>query len=86
MNNPLFNNIEKKTGVKMDEVMKLVGNVQNANFNDEATVRSIIKQVAQIANKPVKPEMEDQIVNSIINNKEQMDFGTIAKMLDNKNK
>ncbi|UTW69104.1 stage VI sporulation protein F [Anaerobacillus sp. HL2] len=39
----------------------------------------------KIANKPVKKEMEDQIVNTVINNSEQVNMNTIAKMLD-KNK
>ncbi|RXI98203.1 sporulation protein [Anaerobacillus alkaliphilus] len=83
-NNPLFDNIQKKTGVNMGEVLKLVNSIQNANFKDEATVRQIIKQVGQIANKPVNKETEDRLVNTIINNTEQVNFNTIAKMLDKK--
>jgi hypothetical protein len=85
MSNPLFQNIEKKTGVKIGDVLKLASSIQNANFKDEATVREIIKEVAQLANKPVKKETEDQLVNTIINNSEQVNFNNIASMLD-KNK
>ncbi|MFN7251055.1 MAG: stage VI sporulation protein F [Anaerobacillus sp.] len=84
MSNPLFDNIEKKTGVNMSDVLKLVNSVQNANFKDEATVRQLIRQVGSIANKPVKKETEDQLVNTIINQSDQVNFNTIAKMLDKK--
>ncbi|MBU8907927.1 stage VI sporulation protein F [Desertibacillus haloalkaliphilus] len=82
--NPFFQNIEKKTGVKMEDVMKLANSVQNANLKDEATVRGLIKQVADLANKPVSKEKEDQIVDAIVNGSQQMNFDTLAKMLDNK--
>lgn len=85
MSNPLFDNIEKKTGVNMGELLKVANSVANANLKDEATVRNLVQQVAKVANRPVKKEMEDQIVNTIINNSEQVNMNTIAKMLD-KNK
>ena len=83
-NNPLFNNIEKKTGVKMDDIFKLANSVQNANLGDENTVRRLIKEVSTVANKPVSKELEDKIVKTLMENSGQMDFATIAKMLDNK--
>ncbi|AZV48200.1 MULTISPECIES: stage VI sporulation protein F [Bacillus] len=84
MDNQFFKNIEKKTGVNMQDVMNLAGSLQNANFKDENTVRSVIKRVAQLANRRVPKEMEDKIVQSITSGKEKLDFGTISKMLDNK--
>lgn len=68
----------------MQDVMNLAGSLQNANFKDENTVRSVIKRVAQLANRRVPKEMEDKIVQSITSGKEKLDFGTISKMLDNK--
>lgn len=82
----IFKNIEKKTGVNMKDVLELANSLQNANFNDEATVRKVIKRVAQLANRPVPRELENKIVNAIVNGKENMDFNTIANMLDNKKK
>ncbi|HWO98452.1 MAG TPA: stage VI sporulation protein F [Bacillus sp. (in: firmicutes)] len=84
MDNNLFKNIEKKTGVNMKDLMELAGSLQNANFKDEKTVRSIVKRVSQIANKPVPKEKEDKIVKAITSNGDSIDFGTIAKMLNNK--
>jgi len=84
MDNNLFKNIEKKTGVNMKDVLELASSVQNANFKDEKTVRSIVKRVGQIANKPVTKQMEDKIVKSIVSGDQKLDFGTIAQMLNKK--
>jgi Stage VI sporulation protein F len=82
MNNNFFKNIEKKTGVNMNEVLELANSLQNANFKDEKTVRNVIKKVSRIANKPVSQEMENKIVKSIVNDGKQLDFGTISNMLN----
>ncbi|MCY7618664.1 stage VI sporulation protein F [Bacillus pumilus] len=84
MDNKFFKGVENKTGVNMNDVFKLAGSLQNANFKDEATVRGVIKKVAQLANKRVPKEMEDKIVQSITSGKEKLDFNTIAKMMNNK--
>jgi len=84
MDNHLFKNIEKKTGVNMKDIFELANSVQHANFKDENTVRSIVRRVAQIANKQVPKQMEDKIVQSIVSGDQQMDFGTIAKMINKK--
>lgn len=84
MDNNLFKNIEKKTGVNMKDVFDLANSMQNANFRDEQTVRGLIKRVAKIANKPVSKDLEDKIVHTIIKDGKQLDFGTISKMINKK--
>ncbi|MEK5443656.1 stage VI sporulation protein F [Fredinandcohnia sp. FSL W7-1320] len=84
MDNNFFKNIEKKTGVNMQDVFQLANSLQNANFKDENTVRSVIRKVSQIANKPVNKQLEDKIVNSIVNGDQKMDFNTISKMINKK--
>lgn len=84
MDNGFFKNIEKKTGVNMKDIFDLANSLQNANFKDEKTVRNVIRRVSQIANKPVNKEMEDQIVKSIVNDGKQLDFNTIANMMNKK--
>ncbi|MDP4084413.1 MAG: stage VI sporulation protein F [Bacillota bacterium] len=86
MDNSFFKNIEKKTGVNMKDIFDLANSLQNANFKDEKTVRSVIKRVSQIANKPVSKEVEDKIVQSIISDGNKLDFNTIAKMMNNPKK
>lgn len=84
MDNNFFKNIEKKTGVNMKDVFDLANSLQNANFKDEKTVRSVIRRVSQIANKPVNKETEDKIVQSIVADGKQLDFGTISQMINKK--
>lgn len=84
MDNNFFKNLEKKTGVNMNDVFELANSLQNANFKDEKTVRNVIRRVSQIANKPVSKETEDKIVKSIVTEGKQLDFGTISKMINNK--
>jgi hypothetical protein len=84
MDNQFFKNIEKKTGVNMKDVFDLANSLQHANFKDEKTVRSVIKRVAQIANRKVPKELEDKIVQTIIKDGKSLDFSTIANMINKK--
>ncbi|MFA9455546.1 stage VI sporulation protein F [Halalkalibacter sp. AB-rgal2] len=76
--------IQKKTSVKPDEIMKLANSVSQANLQDEKTVRQLVAQVAKLANKEVSKEKEDQIVNAIVNNNMPADFSSLAKMFNKK--
>ncbi|WP_102271789.1 stage VI sporulation protein F [Cytobacillus massiliigabonensis] len=84
MDNNFFKNLEKKTGVNMNDVFELANSLQSANFKDEKTVRGVIRRVSQIANKPVSKETEDKIVKSIVTEGKQLDFSTISKMINKK--
>lgn len=80
-NNNMFGNIEKKTGVNMNEILKLANSLSNANFKDEKTVRRVIQQVAQLAGRRVSKEKEDMIVKSILNNNVPLDLNALTKMM-----
>ncbi|WP_088102220.1 stage VI sporulation protein F [Halalkalibacter urbisdiaboli] len=82
--NPLLDQLQKKTNVKPDELFKLANSVSNANLQDEQTVRQLIAQVAKLANKPVSKAKEDQIVQAILNKDMPMDFASLAKMFNKK--
>ncbi|CAM3666790.1 stage VI sporulation protein F [Mesobacillus zeae] len=84
MDNHFFKNVEKKTGVNMKDILDLAGSLQNANFKDENTVRGVIRKVSQIANKPVPKDMEEKIVQSIVKDGKNLDFNSIAKMINQK--
>lgn len=84
MENNFFKNVEKKTGVNMKDIFELANSLQHANFKDEHTVRNVIRRVAQIANKPVSKEMEEQIVQSIVKDGKQIDLNTISRMMNKK--
>ncbi|TGB04624.1 stage VI sporulation protein F [Halobacillus salinus] len=77
----MFGNLEKKTGVKMEDVMKLAQSLQNADFQDEKTVRKVINKVSKLAGKPVSKKKEDMLVKAIINGNVPSDMSAIEKML-----
>lgn len=80
-NNNMFGNIEKKTGVNMNDILKLANSLSNANFRDEQTVRRVIQQVAQLAGKRVPKEKEEMLVKAILNNNIPMDLNSLSKMI-----
>lgn len=63
----LMEKIEQSTHVSMDEIIRIAEAVQYSDFTDEATVRQLVKQLTYIANRPISPEKEEQIVQSILN-------------------
>ncbi|WP_093857456.1 stage VI sporulation protein F [Tenuibacillus multivorans] len=81
MFNNFFGNIERKTGVNVNEVVQLAQSLQNANFKDEHTVRNVVKRVSEIAGKPVSKQKEDYIVNAIVSGKVPKDMKEIEKMM-----
>ena len=81
MNDSFFKKIESKTGVPMDEVFTLANAIQYSDFKDERQVRKIIRNVGKLANKNVSPQMEDELVKSIVNGGKSFNFSDIENML-----
>ncbi|WP_339251246.1 stage VI sporulation protein F [Sporosarcina sp. FSL W8-0480] len=83
MNDSFFKKIESKTGVPMEEVFALANAIQYADFSDERQVRKIVKKVGRLANKNVPQHMEDELVRSIVNNGNAVNFNDIQRMMNN---
>lgn len=64
-----FNKIEKKTNVNKETILGLAKKVQKSNMKDENNLRDLIKEISNIAGKPVSKEKEDKIINAIVNDK-----------------
>ncbi|MFC0188528.1 stage VI sporulation protein F [Fictibacillus aquaticus] len=79
-----FDNIEKKTSVKKDDIFKLAQSVSHSNLGDERTIRMLVSQVASLAGVPVSKQKEDQIVQAVLNNKVPLDFAALSKMFEAK--
>ncbi|SER44765.1 stage VI sporulation protein F [Salipaludibacillus aurantiacus] len=79
-NNSFFDDLEKKTNVKHQDLFKLAQSVNQTDLSNEKNVRQLIHQVAQMANVPVSKQKEDELVKAITSNQIPMDFGTLAKM------
>lgn len=83
-NNDFMDQVEKKTNVKKEDIFKLVDTVQHTNLQEEKALRQLISQVSLMAGVPVTKEKEDRIIQTILSNNIPLDFGTIAKMFDQK--
>ena len=65
----------------MEEVFALANAIQYADFSDERQVRKIIRNVGKLANKNVPAHMEDELVQSIVNDGKAINFKDIEDML-----
>ena len=65
MDDSIFYKVEKKTNVKKEDILKLAKSISGKDLNDERVLRSLIKDVARLANKPVSKEKEEKIINAV---------------------
>lgn len=77
--NHIFSQIKNKTNLKPTEILKVANSVQNADFSDEATVRDLVKQLSDMANKPISKEKEEKLVQTITQNKLPKDLDTLGQ-------
>ncbi len=73
-----FDHLQNKANISPDEIMKVADSVKGANFQDEKTVRNLVKQLSKMAGKPVSKEKEDKIVKAITEN--NMDMNQLNQM------
>ncbi|MFD1636082.1 stage VI sporulation protein F [Evansella tamaricis] len=86
-NNNIFDQVQKKTNVKQEDLFKLANSVNTSDLQNEESVRQLIHQVASVANVSVSKEKEDELVKAITGNNVPMDFSSLAKMFkQDKNK
>ncbi|WP_026570116.1 MULTISPECIES: stage VI sporulation protein F [Sediminibacillus] len=76
----MFDQIQKNSNIKPDQIFKVAESVKNADFSDEKTVRRLVKQLAKMADKPISKEKEDKIVKSITGNKMPADMNSLGKL------
>lgn len=65
MDDSIFDKVEKKTNVKKEDILKLAKSISGKDLNDERVLRSLIKDVARLANKPVSKDKEEKIINAV---------------------
>ena len=65
MDDSIFDTVEKKTNVKEEDILKLAKSISGKDLNDERVLRSLIKDVARLANKPVSKDKEEKIINAV---------------------
>ena len=64
----IMDRIEESSNISVNEIYQIAQAIQFEDLSDESTVRSLVRRLSRLANRPVSQEKEDQIVRSIINN------------------
>ncbi|MEG2457690.1 MAG: stage VI sporulation protein F [Bacilli bacterium] len=62
-----FDRVEKKTNIDKDTIVSLAHKLQEGNFKDENTLKSIIKEISNMTGKDVSEEKEKKIIDAVIN-------------------
>ncbi len=69
-----FKKIEEKTNVSKENIVNLAKKIQSKNLKDEGTLKELIKEVGEMAGKPVSEETEQKIINAVIEDKVPKDL------------
>lgn len=77
----MLKKVEKKTGVKGNDVMDLVQSLNGTDLSDEKNIRRLVRQVSRMANKNVPKQTEDMIVEKLTKKNGKIDQSTISKMM-----
>ncbi len=81
MNRSFLIQLNKKTGVSMEEIFALANAIQHADFKSEKQVRKIVRRVAKVSNRQITQELEDKLVQSIIQDGASLDLDKITRMM-----
>ncbi|RYM05387.1 stage VI sporulation protein F [Sporolactobacillus sp. THM7-7] len=79
-NHPFFDNIEKKTQMKKEDIFAIANSVQSADFSDPAVVRQLIGRIGKAAGVSVPKEKEDALVKAITSGNVPNNFSSLSKM------
>lgn len=64
----MLEKIEASSHISADEIFDVARSIQHENLTDENVIRSLVRRLSQLANKPLSKEMEDKIVQSVLQN------------------
>ncbi|HLS60902.1 MAG TPA: stage VI sporulation protein F [Virgibacillus sp.] len=79
----ILDKLQQKANINPDEVYHVANNVKNADFSDERTVRNLVRNLSNLANKRISKEKEDQIVKSITKNNMPTDMQSLNRLFKN---
>ena len=73
----IFDQLENKTNVRKEDLMKLAKSVSSKDLNDEKNLKKLIKDVARLAGKDISKEKEEKIINALKKDKIPKDLKNI---------
>lgn len=62
-----FEDVEKKTSVSKDQIMRLAQSIQSENLKDERVLRELIQNVGYLAGKKIDKTQEEKILKAVMN-------------------
>jgi len=62
----MLEKIEASSHISATEIYDVARSIQHENLTDENVIRPLVRQLANLANKPLTREMEDKIVHSVL--------------------
>lgn len=82
--NPFFDNIEKKTQMKKEDIYSIADSVSNADFSNPEVVRQLIARIGRTAGVPVSKEKEEALVKAITAGNVPGNLSSLSKMFGQK--
>ncbi|RYL94877.1 stage VI sporulation protein F [Sporolactobacillus sp. THM7-4] len=82
--NPFFDNIEKKTRLKKEDIFAIANSVSNADFSDPKVVRQLIGRIGKAAGVSVPKEKEEALVKAITSGNVPGNLSSLSKMFSPK--
>ena len=74
MSESFFEKVEAKTNKNKETIIGLARKLQEGDFKNENTLKSIIREISTLTGKEVSQEKEDKIIEMIINDKVPKDM------------
>ncbi len=78
----MMDQIEESSNISVDEIYNIAHAIQFQDLSDESTVRSLVRRLSNMANRPISRDKEDQIVRSIVNNEIPSSMESLQRFFD----
>lgn len=78
----IIDEIEDKSNISVDDIYSVARSIQFEDLSDEATLRSLIRRLSNLANRPISASQEDEIIRSIKNNQVPSSMESLQRFFD----
>lgn len=75
----IFAKIQQEADISPNEIIEVAESVKHADFSDETTVRQLVRSLSKMVNKPISREKEEQIIDTICNQKGPTDLQSLTQ-------
>ncbi|PSL51298.1 stage VI sporulation protein F [Salsuginibacillus halophilus] len=73
--------IQNRTGLTLPELLKLSEEVQQTDFQDERSIRRLLRKVGHMTDRDFTKSQEDEAVRVVLRNNQQVDFNELMRIL-----